>query len=71
MRKNQHVVPHAGKWAVRGDGNRRVTKVTSTQLEALEAARRIARNQGVDVVIHGSDGRIRDMDSYGNDPSSK
>ncbi len=67
MAKNQHVVPHNGKWAVKGDGNRRATRVTSTQQEALKAARDIARRQGVDVVIHGRDGRIRD-DTYGNDP---
>ncbi|MGE6767875.1 DUF2188 domain-containing protein [Serratia sp. NPDC071084] len=25
MGKNQHVVPHNGEWAVRGEGNDRVT----------------------------------------------
>ncbi|MBL2340697.1 DUF2188 domain-containing protein, partial [Klebsiella pneumoniae] len=25
MGKNQHVVPHNGEWAVRGEGNERVT----------------------------------------------
>lgn len=68
MAKNQHVVPQDGKWAVKGDGNRRASKVTDTQQSAIEAARRIARNQGADVVIHGRDGRIRGKDSYGNDP---
>jgi hypothetical protein len=66
--KNQHVVPHNGKWAVKGDGNQRFSRVVATQAEALDLARRIARNQGVDVVIHGRDGRIRDKDSYGGDP---
>ena len=68
MAKNQHVVPHSGKWAVKGHGSQRASKVVSTQHEAIEVARRIARNQGVDVVIHGRDGKIRDKDSYGNDP---
>jgi uncharacterized protein YdaT len=68
MAKNQHVVPRCGKWAVMGDGSKRASKVVSTQKEAIDVARRIARNQGVDVVIHGTDGRIRDKDSYGNDP---
>jgi hypothetical protein len=65
MAKNQHVVPHRGKWAVKGEGNRRASKVTDTQRQALRVARQIARNQGSDVVIHGRDGRIRDKDSYG------
>lgn len=68
MSKRQHVVPHGGRWAVRGEGNERVTSVHDTQAEAIEAARRIATHQRGEVVIHGSDGRIRDSDSYGRDP---
>ena len=33
--KNQHVVPHEGKWAVKGDGNKRATSVHDTQAEAM------------------------------------
>ena len=68
MANNQHVVPQSGKWAVRAAGSKRASKVVSTQEEAIDVARRIARNQGADVVIHGRDGRSRDKDSYGNDP---
>jgi hypothetical protein len=42
MNKNQHVVPHAGKWAVKGAGNEKVTKVTNTQSGAIKVAREIA-----------------------------
>ncbi|MCD6463079.1 MAG: DUF2188 domain-containing protein [Thermotogae bacterium] len=66
--KNQHVVPHPKGWAVKGEGNQRATKVTRTQKEAIEIAIRIAKNQGSEVVIHDRKGRIRDKDSYGNDP---
>ena len=69
MGKNQHVVPHDGDWAVRGEGNERVTSTHNTQAEAEAAAREIARNQRSEVVIHHPDGRIRDKDSYGNDPN--
>jgi hypothetical protein len=69
-KRNQHVVPTGdGKWGVRGEGNERLTRVTNTQREAIDAARDIARNQGSEVVIHRPDGRIRDRDSYGNDPN--
>ncbi|GHT15357.1 hypothetical protein FACS189426_22890 [Bacteroidia bacterium] len=68
MGKNQHVVPHDGKWAVRGAGNEKVTKVTSTQAEAIRVAREIAINKQSEVVIHRPNGQIRDKDSYGNDP---
>jgi hypothetical protein len=68
MGKNQHVVPHNDKWAVRGVGNEKVTKVTNTQAEAIKVAREIAINHQSEVVIHRPNGQIRDKDSYGNDP---
>ena len=68
MGKNQHVVPHGDKWGVRGEGNERLTSTHDTQREAIDAAREIARNQQSELFIHGQDGRIRERDSYGNDP---
>lgn len=69
MGKNQHVTPHPdGGWQVKGEGNGRATVRTQTQREAINIAREIARNQGSEMVIHRPDGRIRDKDSYGNDP---
>ncbi|MGN6196284.1 MAG: DUF2188 domain-containing protein [Ginsengibacter sp.] len=69
MGKNQHVTPHSnGGWQVKGAGNERATTVTKTQKQAIDAAISIAKNQKSEVVIHGSGGKIRDRDSYGNDP---
>lgn len=62
--KNQHVVSHTDGWAVRGEGNEKVTSVHPTQREAIE----IARNQQSELLIHGEDGQIRERNSYGNDP---
>lgn len=67
MGKNQHIVPHNGEWAVLGEGNSKVTRVVSTQAEAIRIAQDIARNQKSDTKIHGRDGRIRGGNSYGND----
>ena len=67
-KRNQHVVFHEGRWAVRGAGSRRASSVHSTQEEAINAAREIARNQRSELFIHRKDGRIRDRSSYGNDP---
>jgi len=66
--KSQHVVPRGDKWAVRKAGAERVTRHFDTRKEAIEAARRIARNQGSDVFIFGRDGRIRGRDSVRNAP---
>lgn len=68
MGKNQHVVPHQGRWSVRGERNERVTSTHDTQGEAIDRARGIAQRERSEVVIHRPDGRIRDRDSYGNDP---
>lgn len=65
---NQHVVRRGSGWAVRGEGNGRDTSHHDTQSDAIDAARDIAINQRSEVVIHGRDGKIRDKDSYGNDP---
>lgn len=69
-KKNQHVVPTKdGNWAVRGAGNEKPTKVTTTKQQAIDIATQIAKNQGAEVVIHGRDGKIQDKDSYGKDPN--
>jgi hypothetical protein len=67
--KNQHVVRRDDSWAVRGEGNSRDTVHTGTQREANERAREIATNQGSEVLIHSRDGKIRERNSYGNDPN--
>mgnify|MGYP003545115983 CR=1 FL=1 len=69
MGKKQHVTLRPdGDWQVKGEGNSKATAVTTTQKDAIRIARDIAINQGSEVVIHGKDGKIRDKNSYGNDP---
>ena len=69
MGKNQHVVKNDDKWSVKGAGNLKATRNFDTQKEAIDYAKQIAQNQKSEVVIHGKDGKIRDKDSYGNDPN--
>ena len=69
MGKEQHVMTHPdGGWQVKGAGNSKATVSTNTQSEALKIARDIAINQNSEVVIHRTNGQIRDKNSYGNDP---
>lgn len=65
---NQHVTPKGNKWQVIGAGNSRATKITNTQKAAILVAKQIAKNQHSELVIHGTNGRIRAKNSYGNDP---
>jgi hypothetical protein len=67
--KNQHVVPRTNGWGVLGANNSKDTSHTTTQQQAIDKAREIAQNQGSEVIIHGEDGKIRERNSYGNDPN--
>lgn len=55
--RTQHVLLHDGKWAVKGEGSRRVT-VFPTKREAIDAARKIADDLGTDMLVHGKLGQI-------------
>ena len=68
MKKNQHVVPHAEGWAVKGEGNNRATRVFPKQTEAIEFGRTIAQNQKAQLKVHSADGKIRTEYTYGKDP---
>lgn len=68
MKKNYHVVPHNKTWAVLREGSQRVTSVHETQTDAIANARPHAERTRGELVIHRPGGRIRDKDSYANDP---
>lgn len=68
MGKSQHITPNGSMWQVKGAGNSKATKLFSTQKAAIDYGRNIAMNQHSELVIHGTDGKIRDKDSYGKDP---
>jgi hypothetical protein len=66
--KDRHVVQHDGQWAVRVSGASKVSSIHYTQTLAIKAAIPGSKRDRSEVVIHGRDGKIRDKDSYGNDP---
>ncbi len=68
-KRDIHVVPHKDGWATKKEGAQRVGTTTDTQKQAIERARDQAKREKVEVVIHGRDNKIRDSDSYGNDPN--
>ena len=67
-KRNQHIVPHADGWAVRGAGASRATETFDRKSDAIDRGREIAQNQRSELVIHGRDGQIQSKDSYGSDP---
>jgi uncharacterized protein YdaT len=61
---HQHVVPYEDGWAVRREGNKRITSKHRKQSTAIRKAKSIAKKHQADVIIHGEDGTIRDRIGY-------
>ncbi|MCK0161081.1 DUF2188 domain-containing protein [Allomuricauda sp. F6463D] len=61
---HQHVVPYKDDWAVRREGNKRITSKHRKQSTAINAAKRLAKKHKADVIIHREDGTIRDRIGY-------
>jgi hypothetical protein len=61
---HQHVVPYDNGWAVRREGNKRITSKHRRQDTAIDKAKRLARKYKADVIIHRADGTIRDRINY-------
>jgi len=67
-KEDYHVVPRVDGWAVQREGGDRASSLHDTQADAIGSARDLARRNHTELVIHGRNGKIRDSDSYGNDP---
>ncbi|WP_369993228.1 DUF2188 domain-containing protein [Winogradskyella sp.] len=64
---HQHVVPYEDGWAVRREGNQRITSKHRKQSTAIRKAKTIAKRKNADVVIHRESGGVRDRISYRED----
>ena len=66
MSKRYHVVKARNHWAVKNNGL--TLSGHSTQREAIESGKMIAKLTSGELSIHGKNGRIREKNSYGHDP---
>lgn len=58
--KTHHVVKNpGGGWSVKKSGASRASGTFKTQDAAKISAKKISKNQGTRVVVHGKDGRIK------------
>ncbi len=67
-KKSIHVLPNQGNWSVQTGGSKKAYRITSTQKEAIDIAKQVAKNNKSELLIHGKNGQIREKNSYGNDP---
>ena len=58
--------PGGGRWRVSQGGE--TISTHNTQSTAIDAGRREAKRDRVELVTHGQDGKIRSKDSFGRDP---
>lgn len=61
------VMPESDSWKVLLDGTQQGGSYT-TQEEADQEGRAIAKANGAEYQLHGEDATVRAKDSYGNDP---
>lgn len=66
--KNYHVTPRPEGWAAQRENTDRAAGIFPTQREAIERGRQLAQESRGELRIHGTDGKIREGWSYGNDP---
>ena len=67
-RKEYHVVPHENGWAVKKNNASKSSAYTSTKSDAVSKAKKLSKNSGSEMVVHGKNGKIQYSNSYGNDP---
>ena len=68
-KKNIHITHRKnGDWAVIGAGDKRASSLHTTQGAAIKAGKPLAQTNKSELVIHNRENKIRDKDSYGNDP---
>ena len=61
---HQHVVPYKNDWAVRREGNKRITSKHRKQSTAIRKAKTLAKRYKADIIIHRANGGIRERISY-------
>lgn len=68
MQNSIHITPHEKGWQVKRAGNGKASKVCSTQKECIAYGTELAKKHGSELYIHNKHGRIREKNSFGNDP---
>jgi hypothetical protein len=66
--RNVHVVPHDKGWAVKSASASKAKSLQQTQKQAIDAGRQTAIGRESELFIHRPNGRIRERNTYGNDP---
>jgi len=66
--KNYLVTKRDDGWQVKKEDGKRASSIHDTQANAWKEAKRLAQQSKVEAILKGEDGKIRERNSYGNDP---
>ncbi len=66
--KNYWTARHGTDWQVKREGNKRATSVHPTQFQAWSETKNRAKAAEGEALLQNKQGRIRERNSYGNDP---
>lgn len=58
-KKTIHIVPKEQGWIIKKEGAQRISGSADTKAEAYVIAKQIALNQGLDIIVHGKNGKIQ------------
>ena len=67
-KKNVWVSPRESGWAVQRENSERASSVHQHKAEAEKEARRLAKEDKVELIVQKRDGQIEHKNSYGGDP---
>ncbi len=69
MSKNIHISKNNfGGWKAQQEKTNSPLSNFQTQKEAINFGTRVAKNYKSEIIIHGRDGKIREKNTFGNDP---
>jgi hypothetical protein len=63
-----HVVPKSGGWVVTASGAGQPTQEFSRKEDAVQFGESVARRKKTGLIIHGRDGKVQDINTFGLDP---
>ena len=70
-RSEQHVMPKDGNWQVKKAVGERASRVFTTQNEAIDYAREVAKRHEQELFIHKTNGQIRERNNYRDFPPTR
>ncbi len=69
MAKNIHISKNnSGGWKAQQEKTNHAMANFQTQKQAINFGTSVAKNNKTEIIIHGRDGKIRERNTFGNDP---